>query len=93
MKLRAFGHLGLAEFNSILEPCFVSFLTGHERAKVANLKRLREVLIVVQRLETFGFEVRELEVETLSAGEVDPNELWEFLAGRGTDWQCPPQMR
>jgi len=40
--------------------------------KVANLKRLREVLIVVQRLETFGFEIRKLEVETLGSGEAVP---------------------
>src|SRR3990172_311601 len=72
MKLGAFGHLGLAELDSVLEPRFVSFLTSHERAKIANLKRLREVLIVVQCLETLGFEVRELEVETLGAGEAVP---------------------
>src|SRR3990170_5642869 len=72
MKLGAFGHLGLAEFNSVLEPRFVGFLTSHERAKIANLKRLREVLIIVECVEALGFEIDQFEIKTLGAGEAVP---------------------
>ena len=72
VQLRAFAHLGSAELDCALEPRVVGFLAGHERLEVANLERLGEVLVVVERLGAAGFHVEHLEIEALGAGELVP---------------------
>src|SRR5262249_5352946 len=75
MQLGTVRHLGLAKLDRTLEPRLVGFLAGHERAEITDFERLSEILIVVECLETPGFEVYELEVEALGAGESVPMDL------------------
>src|SRR3990172_7274848 len=72
MHLGTFGHFRLAKFHRALESRLVCLLAGHERAEITDLECLRKILVVIERLEAFGFEVDELQVEALRSGKLVP---------------------
>src|SRR5271167_3145801 len=79
MQLRAVGHFCFPKLYCALEPRLVGLLAGHELAKIAYFEGLCEVLIVVQRLETFAFEIDQLEIKALGPGEPVPMRFGDAL--------------
>src|SRR6266481_5612453 len=79
MQLRAVGHFSFPKLHCALEPRLVGLLAGHELAKIAYFKSLCEVLIIVQRLEAFAFEIDQLEIKALGTGEAIPMRLGDAL--------------
>src|ERR1035441_8196256 len=72
MQLRPLRRLALAELDRALEPRLVGLFASHQGAEVSHFKSLREVLIVVESLESLGFQIQKLQIKPLRPGESAP---------------------
>ena len=57
VEFRTFAQLVFAELDGAAEPGLVGLLVAHEGAKIADFEGLGEVLVVIEGLESLGFEI------------------------------------